>query len=551
MPNNVLYRLTIAQMLVAALAVLGIFDAPSVEVWIRQVIGIIVLAALLLTLAVFGPLKVKSLLRQLFSLFFGTPMTSRLIIMLLVAAAMAGLATIISRNPYRLPPLWAYLPLILVWPYLVIGILTRIVDPDKHRAAPFLRVLTRLAISFLIFFVMLEILLQLFITRLPWAVVGTMPQIRAIQQPQTERGGELRSGNVRYTMNGFTGDLYNWICPTQAEKEPTLFAEYTQDQHGFRNPAAWPDKTDIVVVGDSFVAALPIQHPFWEGISPSLLEFGIPGIGNVQGLNLLRKYGLPRSPKIVVMTYFEGNDITDNWTYHLSQPSGGQPQADPDDGISTSNINYSLWDYLVSYRLLLWLRDQSGLAANCVNPVQDTRGNTLTFSTYYTSVLSIDSESLRQSDVFKVTQDAIVSAATETRAIGGTFILMFIPEKLHAYWNELTTAGQIIKLMRNERVVIPQIVPGRGLVPNLDLRNPESMTQELTKNIDGQRRLLRELADQSGFLMLDLTSDFQKMVDSGGQPYFYGDSHWNQAGHDLAKKALRDFLIAQRLITGE
>lgn len=544
MTKEVLIMLAWGQVVIAANALISILFYP-VELWIKQLIIIATVTSLLLLAAVNTPSRIKAVAQHILNLLFGNRITSRLIIILLICAGMGGLTTLISRNQYQLPPLWAYLPLILIWPWLVITLLLTIVDEQKHHAAVFVKLLIRLAVSFAIFMVMLEVLLQLFITRLPWVVVGTMPQIQAMQQPRHDQDiPKLPVGEVTYTMNGFTGDLYYSICPSEAAKESPIYAHYMQDTHGFRNPTPWPDRIDLVVVGDSFVAAPAIQHPFWEGVIPSVLEFGTQGIGNTQELTLLRNYGLPRKPKVVVMTYFEGNDITDNWSYYLLHSTGNQ---DAETFGQPSN-SYTVWDYLVTYHLLLWLRDQSGLVANCTNPIRNDQGKSLTFSTYYTSLLSTDTKALSQSNVFAVTKQSIITAANETRAVGATFVLVFIPEKLHAYWDGLVAADQLDHIMSNERVVIPQIVPDRGIVPDTFPRNPHEMAEHLLANIDGQRQLLTQLAADNSFLMLDLTPAFQQAVNNGLDPYFYGDSHWNQKGHDLARKLLIEFLAQHNLL---
>jgi len=48
-----------------------------------------------------------------------------------------------------------------------------------------------------------------------------------------------------------------------------------------------------------------------------------------------------------------------------------------------------------------------------------------------------------------------------------------------------------------------------------------------------------------------LTPVFQDAAAKGGSYYFYGDTHWNQAGHDLTRHTLQAFLAQHGLLPGE
>src|SRR4051794_32082699 len=128
MAKRLLITLAWAQLLIAAIAIVGVFIQPFVELWIKQPIVIAGLISLLLISTVVAPPRIKAPAQQVLNLIFGNPLTSRLIIMLLICASMGGIASIVSRNQYQLPPLWAYLPLIVLWPYLVIALLLLVVD---------------------------------------------------------------------------------------------------------------------------------------------------------------------------------------------------------------------------------------------------------------------------------------------------------------------------------------------------------------------------------------------------------------------------------------
>ncbi len=87
------------------------------------------------------------------------------------------------------------------------------------------------------------------------------------------------------------------------------------------------DTVRIAVLGDSFVAALevPLEEAFWAvaerdlqqcprfaGKRVEVLGFGVRGYGTAQQLLMLRTRVWEYSPDIVILSFFAGNDITDN-----------------------------------------------------------------------------------------------------------------------------------------------------------------------------------------------------------------------------------------------
>jgi len=91
------------------------------------------------------------------------------------------------------------------------------------------------------------------------------------------------------------------------------------DQNGFCNPESAAERApiDVLLLGDSMTFCTAIDA---DQTSSAMVEdifgfsaynLGIPGIGPFEYVELLRKYGLNREPKFVVMNIFEGNDPRD------------------------------------------------------------------------------------------------------------------------------------------------------------------------------------------------------------------------------------------------
>jgi hypothetical protein len=89
---------------------------------------------------------------------------------------------------------------------------------------------------------------------------------------------------------------------------------FSTDSEGFLNREEMK-QADVVVLGDSFVGAPRVPY---EAMWPRLLakdlgatvsNLGVPYYGATQELIVLKRYGLAKNPKLVVWTYFEGNDV--------------------------------------------------------------------------------------------------------------------------------------------------------------------------------------------------------------------------------------------------
>ncbi len=406
--------------------------------------------------------------------------------------------------------------------------------------------LAKITAGLVIFVVMLEGVLQIAFNSLPRALTQRMPQapIRYGIQFNTSHGAREypASENVDIIVNSYTGDLFELTClsPTSAPETTPYSVQYTRDDHGFRNPTPWPDDVDMVVVGDSFTAAEIIQYPFWQDIVPSTSAFGLPGSGSLEQSLLLREFGLPRSPEIVVMAYFGGNDISDTWRFHQARLAG-------ETIYSQTNRDRKPWEYLVTFHALMLVRDliTPEQRESCAYPLSDSQGNQLAFYDEFLSQATVGTDDLLESEIFAVTRDTILSAAEETQNMGATFVLVYLPHKAQTH-QQLLSAEQILSIT-GVQPISPLTPTEEGFTTRQDL-SIEQTSILLNQNMDAQRDLLAELAEDAGFLFLDLTPQFREAAANGIATYFFGDTHWNQEGHNLARDTLRDFFTQHGLL---
>lgn len=382
---------------------------------------------------------------------------------------------------------------------------------------------------------MIELILQLSFLSLPQAITQRMPQYpeRYGIKFNTVHGAREYPAkeHVDIEINQYSGDLFQVSClsPKDAIPLEPYHVAYERDNHGFRNTEPWKDDVDIVIIGDSFTAAESIQTPYWENLSDDILVLGLPGSGTLEQKLLFEHFGTPRSPEIVILSYFAGNDLTDSLTFYELQ------QANLTFADKTRE-NRSPLEYLVTFHLLLFIRDTfSGSSqADCHYPIQaQTQPPTpVVFFDQMVSTLTLSKEEVATSTAFNITQEAITELAETVKADGGKFILVYIPQKAEVYWNLLDEASQNMI---------------EGLLQESTLSDATNLDLPIHNNLNIQRELLQDEAEDNNFVMLDLTPFLINAVEDGEQPYFFSDTHWNQVGHDIARRAIMEYLSKTEL----
>ena len=366
--------------------------------------------------------------------------------------------------------------------------------------------------------VSIEIALQIAFLKLPQTLISRMPQYpeRYGIQFNTEHGARQYPSNERvdFEVTSASGDLYQKIClsPASAESIEPYRVVYTRDRQGFRNSEPWPDEVDLVIAGDSFTAAESVRRPYWEGIAESMLVFGLPGSGTLEQKLLLEAFGLPRHPKIAVLAYFGGNDLTDNG-YFAELRQAGLTFADK------THQDRNPLDYLVSFHLALLLRDSIRAASDkpCHYPQTALTDppTSVVFFDKLIPALAIEESALRASDTYQLTEAVIIEMAATVQSSGGAFVLMYIPQKAELYWEYLN--------QESKQSILGKLPISAG---------------QIDANLTVQRDSMASLADEHGFIFLDLKPALAEAIAQGESPYFFADTHWSQVGHDIARRVL-------------
>lgn len=400
--------------------------------------------------------------------------------------------------------------------------------PERPRRRPsrLNRRLRRLALAFInvLFVVMftliaVEAFLQVAFLRLPPALIYAMPQypIRIGIATDPVSGARHFPPNtlVQQTFDGRSGDLYALTC-LKVPNQP-LFEPYTvtfpRDAMGFRNPPDLPADVDMVVIGDSFTEGAAVQNPFWAGLAPIIYNLGLPDSGTLEQLALLRTYGLPRHPKTVVLAYFGGNDMQNNRDYSEMKALGETYEG--------RVFYYQPFNFLVLPHLIAYL---AAPRIDCPYPVTDIEGEKLAFYDSFFGNTMLTWEALGSSDLWRRTAYALTDMAATVHGVGAQLVVAYIPSKEQVYFDQLDSAT--LDSLR------ARVTPDQFGYPAEDT---DPFSREAA---DAQALLLEELSRQAGYTFIDLTPAFRDAAARAESMYFYGDTHWNQAGHDLAREQI-------------
>ncbi len=405
-------------------------------------------------------------------------------------------------------------------------------NSGNHPLLAFGSISIRAVLVALVTLLALEALLQITFPHLPSMLIEQMPQYRERLgfRLETDNGArEYPAGqSVEFEISMSSGDLFQLTClsPKDALPFEPYRVTFKRDAHGFRNEEPWPDRIDLVVIGDSFTAAENIVEPYWHGLHDSLLVFGLPGSGSLEQQRIFEAFALPREPKAVVLAYFAGNDLEDNLLFADMMQRG-------ENFSERAHKDKNPLDYSVVLNLLLALRNRvmPENEALCHYPqlAQTSPVNPVAFYDKFLPLLMLNRELLRESEMFELTRDSVGEMASQLNSIGSNLILMYIPQKAELYWNLLSDESKesiLTGISNHHAIAGPVAIEG---------------------NLSVQRDLMAELADELDIPFLDLTFTLSEAINDGKHPYFFADTHWNQTGHNLARITLLDFLNQSNL----
>jgi len=323
-------------------------------------------------------------------------------------------------------------------------------------------------------------------------------------------------GLVEYTVgdSDIFAAQYGTIAPPENPHEILSVHQLAWDADGFRIPENPSENYSIIALGDSYTEASGVAVP-WSDIlarasGQTVRNLGFRGYGPQEYAFVMEEYGIAENPDVVVLGFFGGNDIAsalpDNNEFEL--PSIARDAitqlTSTDEPWNTDRDNYQ---YPVNLNL------QGELI-----PVA--------FLNSYVNWNNITQDDLRES--------ANIAAVRETwqriDALAGDdtcFIIAYFPTKSQIYLPYVVEEDR-------DRINIGQVQRIAEPGGEITVAQIEPTYNDLLQRINNTQTVLAEIASSESIPFLDLTPAFAEAAANGEMLYPSYDTHWNQAGHDLA-----------------
>jgi hypothetical protein len=300
----------------------------------------------------------------------------------------------------------------------------------------------------------------------------------------------------------------------------------------------------IAVLGDSYAEArqVPMEATFWANLERDLrkcqalagreveaINFGVGGYGTGQELITLRQRVWHYSPDIVILAFFSGNDVRDNFRGLGADPR--RPFFVYKDGRLEPDMSFrNLPVHRASLTTLAWLG---------------------VWLTDYSRVLQLLHNVKNQGIGAMLRRQNLEKIPGQDFDVGLDNLVLLKPNDL--LWEEAwrVTEGLIV-LMRDEVVqkgadfLVVTLSIGIQVHPDPSVRTRFMQRLGITDLFYPDLRI-KALGAQEGFSVLNLAQNFQSYAEQHkvflhGFGKELGWGHWNQEGHRLAGKT-----IAQKL----
>lgn len=293
------------------------------------------------------------------------------------------------------------------------------------------------------------------------------------------------------------------------EREDGEFAfTYTTDEHGFRNPSPWPERAEIVVLGDSMAFGYGVEdEEAWTALlagelpGTRIINLGLIGGAPQQYLRIYETFGQALRPNLVLLCLFPGNDLADaerfdEWLQAGSPGNYDEWRQGADRDTDPSSIRSQLERSYVA-NFLRYARQALGSRFSGRTIHFPDGGRLQLAPTVYAR-----NERLAQPShhSFRLVLDAVRQAQALAEEGGSQFLVLLVPTKEEVY------------------------------LPLVD-EEPPPATAPFAAQFDDDR-----------VPYLDLTPHFQARAREGERLFFEVDGHPDAAGYRLMAEVVLDYL---------
>ncbi len=272
------------------------------------------------------------------------------------------------------------------------------------------------------------------------------------------------------------------------------------DRNGFRNDVDFTE-AQLVVIGDSFVEGAEtdksktVVAELGRRLKTTAVNLGQSGYGPQQELVVLKRYGLPLSPQVVVWFLFGGNDLSDVDSYEWRRQHLDEFLAPPQVGSRLFSRNA-----LTALARLTTTPRRTASAVAKRHEVVFTRADGTTELIYLDAA-----DSQWTPHQWAITSATLLEARELSTRAGADFLVVFIPRKQRVYQGYSRAAAQSF---------------ANTWKPN---HLPE---------------VLAEFCATNEITFLDSTVPLRQAVAAGESVHLPDDVHWSPAGHRVVGAAV-------------
>lgn len=331
--------------------------------------------------------------------------------------------------------------------------------------------------------------------------------------------------NAYYGWGHTPNDRFSWNTEGRDVEVEINSLGLRDKEYPYQKPA---DTLRVLVLGDSFPEALqvPLDESFSEVLESALagaapgarkievLNAGVSGYGTDNALLFFLNEGYKYSPDIVLLTFYIGNDVRNNWYRLEERDSGGarKPHFEPGaDGLVLEDYPFAAHESFTTrvkvflnrhFRLYSFARELRDRLQAANNVSASSPGTAIPLDLQ----LFRGEPGAEWETAWTVTDGLLGKLQQEVQARAGRLLVVNVP-----------TAFQIHADIWQSRL---------SAVPSL---------ADVDWTFDAPNQRLDEICVRHGIDHVDLLEPLRAAAaDTGSQLYLVSDNHWNANGHRTA-----------------
>lgn len=359
----------------------------------------------------------------------------------------------------------------------------------------------------------------------------------------TRRRQPERSWKMRRTDAPRPARTYPDAPPGFPDAEIVL----TTDADGLRNPEL-ADRWDVVVSGDSFAeGSMVSDDEVWSARLAAALgcrvrNVAMSGATPEVYLNNLLAFGRAGSPRLAVVSVYEGNDFKRHGPAQAALPGDvGAPddlrarlaawrRLAFEDSPVRARLKRALLGSLGPVRRNAPMPEDPGLSWMPIEIEAPAGRHHYAFEPKELLRLLIPRDRFERSPAWTDNAAAFRSITRWAEAEGVALLFLYVPSKPHV----------VLPLVRDR--IPPEALRAFAAFQAHELPPAERFAEQVARELDDVERVFLDFCAAEGLRCLSATEALRGEIAAGRQVYFTYDPHWTRLGHEVVGE-----LVARRI----